>query len=44
MTFLGIEVIFIKQCSLNFMSAKNYDQAEAGAKLLSDLVKFSISF
>ena len=41
--FLGIEISsFIKQCALKFMSGNTWWSTNVGAKLLSDLVIFSI--
>ena len=41
--FLGVEILlFIKQCSLKFMSGNKWWSTKIGAKLLSDLVTFSI--
>ena len=41
-TFLGIEILFTKQCLLKFMSSKKWWLKIVGAKLLSALVIFSI--
>ena len=42
-TFLGIEIwLFIKQCPLKLMSGNTWWSTKVGAKLLSDLVIFSI--
>ena len=40
--FLGIGIFFIKQCSLKFTSGNKWRSTKVGAKLLSDLVMFSI--
>ena len=42
-TFLVIEILlFIKQCPLKFVSGNKWRSTKVGAKLLSDLVIFSI--
>ena len=42
-TFLGVEILFfIKQCPLKFMSGNTWWWTKVGAKLMSDLVIFSI--
>ena len=44
-TFSGIEILsLIKQCPLKFMSNNTWWSIKVGAKLLSDLVIFSIFF
>ena len=44
-TFLEIEILlFIKQCPLKFMSGNTWWSTKFGAKLLSDLVTFSIFY
>ena len=40
--FLGIETLFFEQCLLKFMSRNKWWSTKVGAKLLSDLVIFSI--
>ena len=37
-----MEILFIKQCLLKFMSGNTWWSTKVGAKLLSDLVIFSI--
>ena len=41
-TFLGMEMLFIKQCSLKVLSDNKWWSTKVGAKMLSDLVIFSI--
>ena len=42
-TFLGIEILFfIKQCPLKFKSGNRWGSTKVGAKLLPNLVIFSI--
>ena len=41
-TLLGIEILFIKQCRLEFTSGSTWWSAKVGAKLLPNLVIFSI--
>ena len=41
-TSLRIEILFIKQCPLKFVSGSKWWSLKVAAKLLSDLVIFSI--
>ena len=41
-TFLGMQILCIKQCPLKFVSSNTRLSTKVGAKLLSHLVTFSI--
>ena len=43
-TFLGIQILFIKQNPLKFMSGNTWWLTKVGVKLLSDLIIFSVFF